>query len=274
MMRGAVVLLLVLALLGASTVALSLTAAPARAASPDASSRVTANITGPTVLAVSSNQRYLILAGGGPAIAPNGTEVGNLTYYAGVSAANLTGVTITPASAAILNGTPGNPLLEAGPNAQTVTINVEISSVYNTTNVSVNLTYTVQVVQPYIVSAVLVNDNSAIVESLPVLITLDGTQIGNVTVPAIQPYADYNFSFSYATLGLSSGYHTFLLSLPSQHGLVRFEGGSTSYSETVYVPGPAPDNTLWYVTGVVAFLGVLFILGSRLGARRRSPSKK
>jgi hypothetical protein len=247
----------------------------ARAAvDPAASTRVTGNITGPTVLAVGANQRYLIHGWGGPAIAPNGTKVGNLTYYASVSAGNLTGVQITPSSAALLNDSPGQPLLETGSTAQVITISVEITSVFNRTNQSINFTYAVNVVTPYVVAATLVNDNAAEVQAVPVLVYLDGTQIGNVTIASIQPYADYNLSYDYATLGLSTGYHTFTLTLASGHGLVRFAGGTTSYSQTVYVPGPAANNTVWYVVGAVAFFGVLFIFGARLGARRRSPSKK
>jgi hypothetical protein len=273
MNRRLLAVLLVLVLLPAATVGLSFTAGGARAATA-AASRLTGNVTGPTVLAIGANARYPIHAIGGPAIAPNGTQVGNLTYYASVTAGNLSGVTITPPTAAILNGTPGNPLLEAGNTAQTLTILVEVSSVLNSTNESINLTYTVQVVQPYVLSTEIVNNNDAIVSAFPLIIYLDGVQVGNVTVPAIQPHGDYNLTWDYATLGLSQGYHTFTISLLSEHGLVQFVGGTSSFSETVYVPGPPPDYTLWYLTGGIAFLGVLLIFGARLGARRRTPSKK
>jgi len=274
MNRAALAILLVVVLLPTAFVGLSLTASGTRAATPSSSGGLTANITGPTILSVGSNHRYPIHATGGPAVLPNGTLVGNLTYYASVSAPDLTGVTITPASAALLNGTPGQPLLEVGSIAQTLTINVLLSSVYNKSNASVNLTYTVHVVQPYVVAAEIVNLANVTVGSFPVLVALDGVQVGNVTVPSILPHADYNLSYNYATLGLGSGYHTFTLSLELAHGLVHFANGSTSYSETIYIPEAATDYTLWYVTGAVAFVGVLFILAARLGARRRSAPKK
>ncbi len=274
MSRPLLALLMVLVLLPGALLGLAVTAPAARAATASVAGGLTANITGPTLLSVGSNHRYQIHATGGPAVSPNGTLIGNLTYYAGVSAPDLTGVTITPTSAALLNGTPGQPLLEVGSIAQTLTIDVMVSSVYNRTNASVNLTYIVQVVTPYVVAAEIVNPGNITVGSFPVLVELDGTQVGNVTVPAINPHADYNLSYNYATLGLGSGYHTFTLSLELAHGLVHFAGGTTSYSETVYVPGPTTDYTLWYVTGAVAFIGVLFIFGARLGARRRTAPKK
>ncbi|MGP8071806.1 MAG: hypothetical protein ACLPZM_01575 [Thermoplasmata archaeon] len=274
MSRALLALLMVLVLLPSAIVGVSLVAPAVRAAPVPAGKGVTANITGPSVLATGSNHRYLIQATGGPAVLPNGTIVGNLTYYAAVSANDLTGVTITPTSAALLNNTPGQPLLEVGSVAQTITISVMVSSVLNQSNSSVNLTYTVQAVQPYVVAAEIVNAANVTVGGFPVLVDLDGTQIGNVSVPSIQPHAAYNLSYDYATLGLSVGYHTFTLSLVLAHGLLRFENGSSSYSETIYIPGPAPDYTLWYATGAVAFIGVLFIFGARLGARRRSAPKK
>ena len=145
---------------------------------------------------------------------------------------------------------------------------------HNCTNASVNLTYARAGRHPVRCCCGDRQPGNITVGSFPVLVELDGTQVGNVTVPAINPHADYNLSYNYATLGLGSGYHTFTLSLELAHGLVHFAGGTTSYSETVYVPGPTTDYTLWYVTGAVAFIGVLFIFGARLGARRRTAPKK
>jgi hypothetical protein len=280
--RAAFALVVVGLLLGASLAGVALLSPAAVGAGPavssgvhpDAASPLRGNITGPTVVALNSNERYLIQATGGPAVAANGSIIGNLTYYASVTGPNPTGVMITPQSAAILAGTPGRPLLEAGSIPQTLTITVELASVLNASNETLNLTYTVTVVQPYVVAAELVNPNNATVESFPVIIDLDGAKVGNVSVPDIQAHSTYNLTFDYAADNLSSGWHTFTIYLTEGHGLVRFANGSTSYSESFYLPGPQPDYTIWYVLGVVAFLGVLFIFGARVGARRRGPSRK
>ncbi len=273
LLAATIALVVVLAPLLGSALAARPAAAPLPLAA-DAAGSVRGNITGPSVLAIGASQRYLIQATGGPAVAANGSIVGNLTFYASVQAADLAGVQITPTSAAILAGAPGRPLLQAGSVPQTLTISVEIVSVYLTQNATVNFTYTVQVVQPYVVAAEIANPNNASVASFPVLVSLDGVSVGNATVPTMLPHTDYNLSFQYASTGLGSGWHTFTLYLGTSHGLVHFANGLSQYTVSFYVPAPPPSYTLWYVTGAVAFVGVLFIFGARLGARRRSPTRK
>jgi hypothetical protein len=239
-----------------------------------ASGSVHGNLTGPTVVGWKSNSAYSLHGTGGPAVLPNGTIVGNLTYYASVSGINTTGVSITPDSSGIVNG--GNNTLTLSVNnvSQTLTILVELSSVLNQSNESTNFTYTVQVVQPYVVATTLVNFGNTTVLTFPVQVRLDGVAIASVSVPTILAHQTYDFSYSYATLGLSSGSHTFTLELLDEHGLVRFANGSTFYSVSFYIPPPPPDYEVWYVFGAVAFLGALLILSARVGARRRRAAKK
>jgi hypothetical protein len=235
---------------------------------------VTGTVTGPTVLATDATGHYTITGTGGPAIAPNGTQVGNLTFYITLSAPDLTSISVTPAQAALGPGINGTPILTAGSVPETVTMTVMISSVYLHQNVSTNLTYSVTIVQPYVVTATLVNVAQTTVLGFPVAIDLDGQQVGTVQVASLTPGSEYNLSFKYATLGLASGDHTFSISLIAEHGLVVFKGGATQYSQTFYVTGPAPNYTLWYVVGVVAFLGVLFIFATRVAARRRGAVRR
>ncbi len=248
-------------------------ASPPALAAPT-STPVTGSVTGPTVLAFGVTGHYTITGTGGPAFASNGSLVGNLTYYITLAAPNLTGVSVTPTSAALSPTVNGTPFLTVGSFAETVTMTVMISSVYQHVNVSTNLTYSVRVVQPYVVSATIVNVSSTTVLSFLVTVDLDGAPVGSVTVPTITPGGEYNLSFHYATVGLSPGTHTFSISLASEHGLVVFAGGATSYSQSFYVTGPAPNYTLWYVVGIVAFVGVLFIFLTRAAARRRGALRR
>ena len=235
---------------------------------------VTGSVQGPKILAVHGSTRLTINATGGPAFAANGTQVGNLTYYASIAGSDLTGVSVLPATNAFVLGQPLTPLLDVGATPEVLTITFEISSVYQTENVSTNLTYTVTVVQPYVVSATIYNPGSTSVLGFTVDVELDGAVIGNVSVPSISPRGTYNLSFQYATLGLSAGAHTFTISLANENGLVTFAGGATMYSTTVYVRESAPNNTVWYVLGGVAFVGVLFIFATRVAARRRGGVRK
>ena len=242
-----------------------------RAADPSA---VTGSISGPTVLATHATATYTVNASGGPAIAPNGTKVGNLTAYFSVSAGNLSGLTVTPADIPVTPGQPVQATLALGGAAEVVTIGVMISSVFHTLNQSINLTYSVNAVTPYVVAATIVAGASSTVLSFPVELDLDGTAVGRLTVPSLTPGQSYNLSFKYATLGLSPGEHTFSITLASEHGLVTFANGATVYSSTFYVTGPATNYTLWYVAGIVTFFGVLFIFMTRVAARRRGASRK
>jgi hypothetical protein len=253
--------------------------APGRATNPSglapaASTPVTASIGGTHLLPANGHAGYFFNATGGPAYAANGSRVGNLTYYANIAAVNTTGVTLNPDQDSIFNGTAPVSTLTVGAVAETLTIHVMFSSIYQGANESVNLTYTVNVVLPYVVSATIEDVSSSDVLSFPVVVSLDGAPVGTVTVATLTPNTPFHLSFSYLTLGLSAGWHTFSISLASQHGLVAFAGGATTFSESIYIPGPAPDYTLWYVVGIVAFVGTIFILVTRVAARRRGANRK
>ena len=249
-------------------------ASPVRAATVPVVRAVSGNLTGPTILSTGGNATFSINASGGPAFNANGTKVGNFTYYASVATSNLSGVSISPTKGNLTGNKSVPAKLVVGPNAESVVITVMVSSVYQKHNQSTNLSATVSVVVPYVVRAEIINGPSATVLSFPVVIDLDSSPIGTVTVPTLTPGASYNLSFRYATLGLPSGDHTFSISLANEHGLVHFANGETSYSITVYVAPAATNYTAWYVAGAVAFFGVLFIFATRVAARRRGALRK
>ncbi len=268
----------VVALLAGIALGLGLGSAPVPAGPatirPAATAPVTGNVTGPSILATGGNGTFLINATGGPAYAANGTKVGNLSFYASVRATNLTGITITPAQSNFTSAEAIPVTLSVGSNALEVTISVMISSVYHKENQSINLTDSLYVVVPYVVSVEIINGASATVLTFPVVVDLDNSPIGTVKVPTLTPDQAYNLSFRYPTLGLSPGEHTFSISLANEHGLVRFANGLTTYSTSFYVSSAAPNYTLWYVVGAVAFFGVLFIFATRVAARRRGATRR
>lgn len=244
---------------------------PARGAT--ASSTVSGSIGGPQLLGENSHATYFVNGTGGPAIAPNGTLIGNLTYFASVHGPSTTGVLFTPAQNGIVNGAaPRATLTVTVP--ETLTIAVMVSSIYHGANASINFTYVVTVVQPYLVAATIVDTSTTSVLSFPVAIELDGSYVGNVTVPPLTSGQKYQLQFPYVTLGLSAGTHTFSISLENEHGLVTFANGATVYSQSIYVPGPATDYTVWYIAGAIAFFGAIFIFVTRVAARRRGATRR
>lgn len=251
--------------------AVGVLAPPVRAAS---TSPVTGSVTGPTIVSTSTSTKYEVFGFGGPAVAPNGTVVGKLSYFSSLAGPNLTGVSFSPARGNFTSNKSLPATLTVANASETLTISVMVSSVESGKNQSINFTYAVNVVRPYVVSATIVNTSSFAVSGFTVLVTLDGSVIGNVSVPSIAAGGKYQLSFDYATLGLSSGYHTFAISLAREHGLVTFANGLSTYSETVYISGPAPSYALWYVAGIVAFFGAVFIIVSRVAARRRGQARR
>lgn len=263
--RRAVLLVL---LLGLAVVGMLGGLGPARAT---AYPTLTANISGPTLIGTSQSATYHLTGGGGPGYAFNGTEIGTLSFsasVAGVGGANTSGVLLTPSAGVFVNGS-ANLSLTASNLTETLILSVEVTSHYQGTNATDNLTYSVVVIQPYTLTATLVNDSSYGTAPFNLTVELDGAAVGRIKVPGMLAGASSQISYSYVSNSLSPGWHTFSVSLAQQHGLILFANGESQYTASFYVPAPAPNDTLWYVTGVVAFVGAVFIWLSSVGARRR-----
>lgn len=234
---------------------------------------VTGNITGPTYVPIGGNGTFYINGSGGPAVV-GGSLVGQINWTAQVAGPDLVGVSVAPANGTISAlGTPGTTVLSGGNISQTVTIEVEIKSSLGSTHAYTNLTYTVNIRAPYIVRTILTAGATAVLP-FKVQVYLDGVRVGNVSVPTLVAYQAYQVVFRYANPGLPSGNHTFTLSVADEHGLVTFPGGRTSFSTTFYVASSPPNYSVWYVAGIVAFFGALFIFATRVAARRRGAGKR
>jgi len=236
---------------------------------------VVGNLTGPSLVATSSNGTFYLNASGGPAFV-GGKLTGTLTWTASLGGGNLTGSSVTPGNGTITNPTQGPVRLtvSAGRITEPLTLLVTVKSASSAANRTLNLTRAFQIVVPYVVRATLVAGPGAVVLPFTVAVALDGTIVGSVQVPELQPNQTYALAFRYPTSGLSSGYHTFSLSIAAPHGLVTFQNGLTAETTTFYVaPAPA-NNTVWYIAGIVAFFGVLFIYGTRVAARRRGSARR
>lgn len=274
----AVLVLAALVLLVASAVALGpgVAAASGVAAVPSQSSPVTpltGNLSGPNVVGVSTNDSYSINGTGGPAFL-NGEKVGNLTWYASVSGTNTSVITIVPTSGDLNGSTPGTVTLEMGALVQVITLTVELASTNHTTNDTFNMTQVIHIVQPYLLTLHLHVSSVAAIHEFNLTIDLDGVPVGRIHIPPLAAGTNTTAEFLYATLGLSPGTHTFTASLIAEHGLITFAGGATTMTVTFFVPGAPPSYTVWYVAGIVAFFGALFIIVTRVAARRRPVAKK
>jgi hypothetical protein len=268
----AVLALVVLALGAAGPAAAAATAAPFAAGSTPP---VTGAVTGPALVAAGGNATFFLNASGGPAEVA-GVLTGSISWNASLLGPNTTGTSVAPTSGTITNGTsqPVRLTVTAANVLETVRLSVKLTSTGSSANSTTNLSTSFRIVTPYVVWATLVAGPNAAVLPFNVTVALDGTVVGTVAVPGLAPNATYDLVYRYASPGLSSGYHTFTLSMADPHGLVTFASGLTVQSTTFYVSPPATSDTLWFVVGAVAFLGVLFIYATRVAARRQGSARR
>ena len=255
-------------------------AAPAaRAASPHPAivhptdgATVTGVITGPSSVGPTTRSVYHVTATGGPAIAANGTQVGTLSFTTSIVGVNTTGGAVNPPQGVFINGSTN--LTMIAPNAtEPLTLYVDITSSFGGHNSSTNLSYGISVLQPIVLGAGLKVVGPTSVKAFSLAVLLDGAVVGHVAVPSLTAGQNYPVTFSYLGQGLSPGWHTFTISLAEEHGLVAFSNGLESYSQSFYVAGPPPNNSIWYLTGLVAFAGAVVIWTTLFGARRRTKGK-
>ncbi|MCI4355542.1 MAG: hypothetical protein L3K18_00145 [Thermoplasmata archaeon] len=234
---------------------------------------LTGSIEGPVNVGQNGNATYTVNVSGGQAVASNGTQVGIYSYNASVAGPNTSSVLITPATGSIQGGT-AQLTLKVGNITEVLTISVLVTSSYAKQQSTTNLSYSVNVVVPYRFAATLVVGSGSTVSPFSLNVLLDGQSVGSVSVGTLASGTRFPFSFSYVNPNLSPGWHTFSVSLAQEHGLVSFVGGSESVSQSFYVAGPPPNDTVWYVAGVAAFVGVVFIFTTRVAAGRRTRPKK
>jgi hypothetical protein len=234
---------------------------------------LTGTISGPAYVGETQNATYTVNVSGGPAVAANGTQVGIFSYNASVTGANTTGITFGPSSGSIQNGTVRLGL-KASNISELLTLYVLVTSSTHGKNQSQNVSYSVNVVVPYRITATLVAGSGGSVSPFLLAVTLDGSTVGTISVGTLTPGAHTPIAFTYVNPNLSPGWHTFAISLAQEHGLVSFAGGGQSVTTSFYVTGPAPNNSIWIVTGIAAFVGVVFIYTTRVAAGRRGRAKK
>jgi hypothetical protein len=254
--------------------------APPGPLAPDSTARalpsygnLAATVLGPANVGLNGNATYTVNVTGGPAVAANGTQVGIYSYNASVSAGNTTNVLISPSSGSIINGTV-NLTFKGGNLSQQVTIYVAVTSSFAGANDTVNASYSVNVIVPYRFAATIVTGSGASLAGFNLTVFLDGAAVGQIIVGTLAANTHYPISFNYVDPNIAPGWHTFSVSLSEEHGLISFLGGAQSVSESFYVTGPAPNYEFDYAFGIVAFVGVAFILLLRAGGARRPRTKK
>ena len=228
---------------------------------------VTGAISGPSIVGEGLTAQYIVNGTGGPAFGQGGTAVGSIAFNATLSGNNVSGASIQPATGVLVNGQ--TTLQFRAPNAsEIIKLRVVLTSSASGQNATLSLNMSIRIVAPYVLSGTLQAGPTA-VSGFDMTVTVDGTPVGQVAVPAIAANGTYHFSFDYAPPSLSAGWHTIAVSVAPQHGLVTFTGGVEQLTLQFYVTSPPPDYALDVGVGIAAFAAAVFIWGSVVGARRR-----
>lgn len=229
---------------------------------------LTGHIAGPNTVGQGLKGSYTLTGTGGPAFGLNGTQVGTLSYEASVTGGNTTGLLLLPTAGVLSNGS-ATLTLTANNVSQSVVITVTLTSGYNGQNITTNISYSVNVVQPFTLRATIVVESALGTQPFDLTVLLDGTPVGAVSVPSLTGHATYPVVFSFVDQGLGAGTHTFSISLANQHGLVAFSNGASTFSQTFYVAGPPTNFTAWYLVAGGTLVAAIFIFLTASGARRR-----
>jgi len=237
------------------------------------SNPLTAHVTGPTILSVLGKGNFTVSASGGPSQLANGTMVGNYTYNATLSGGNTSGSSITPSTGTLTNGTATFALV-APNDTGTYTLTAEVISHPTTGKPAFyNATFTLNVVIPYVLSATISNPNSFTVTGAIIQVALDGSVVGLVNLPSIAANGTYSLAYNYTTTGLSSGWHTFTISIYGIQSLLKFSNDESALSISFYINPPPVNYEDYYLLGITLALLAIFISLLVVGGRRKRKDK-
>lgn len=186
-------------------------------------------------------------------------------YFAG---SNLTGISPTSTVHKFQAGQPDFSFNVTSPNlSQTLYVTVTSAAQYGSTHVKSSKTFQVDIVDPIVFHAVVLNTGVSTVQNLTVDFYLDNSAnpVGNVTVKSIAPNQADTVNFTYPlnpTKFLGNGEHT--LKVAANSPLITINGKLGSSTSNFYYGTPPNYNWIFYVAAVVVvFMGFLALSSGR-----------
>jgi len=127
--------------------------------------------------------------------------------------------------------------------AQDVTITVNITSYTSPQDyVKVTKQIYIQVVGPVIISAKVVNNGNMALVGVPITFYADGVQLYKTNI-SLEALSSKTVIYNWTQQDISNGEHLVTVELDPNNQFVRFEGGGTVFTQTVYVGGINYSNT-------------------------------
>ena len=194
----------------------------------------------------------------------------NYSMTAYIAGENLTGLSPTSTIHNFQANKPDFSFNVTSPNiSQTLYISITSGAQYGSSSVKTTHTFQVNIVNPIVFHAVVLNTGVSTVRNLTVDFYLDSSTnpVGNVTVKSIAPNQAMTVNFTYPlnpVKYLGNGEHT--LKVTSTSPLITINGQQGSSISNFYYGTPPNYNWIFYVAAIV----VVFMVFLALSAGRRT----
>lgn len=234
------------------------------------SNPITISLDGPTRIGLEEKHAYKVQIAGGP-------EGNNTTYsWTGtLSGKNSAEATLTPNTGGPLKSGTFYFNLTSPKNSGdlTITINAQANNVAGG-NGSKSKEFTIEVVNPIILTATVKNIGNATANNVPVMFFLnddptDSLLIYNTTVTLV-PNATMDIKYNWTSYDIGPGKHTIMIQVDPNSTLVTFANGNKTMEQDIFYNVKGYDQYNVWLWGLIVALVVLVFLVWR----RPNPKKK
>ena len=219
------------------------------------------SIDGPIVMGKGETRMYRVDVAGGPS---EGKV--NYTYTASILGTTTSDAYVLPAEGDF-NGTFFLNVTAKG-EIPRILLWVNVTSSYGGEEERIIKEYGIEIVDPVVIAASVVNNGNIAVRGVPLTVFADGKSIYSTTV-SLDPGASTTIRYNWTDPSISSGEHVIKLVLDPDQEFITFIGGGTVYTSTIWVG--EEDWGIWNILFVVLaiFLAFLAYTFYRRPSRRR-----
>ncbi|NYT11704.1 MAG: hypothetical protein GKC03_04030 [Methanomassiliicoccales archaeon] len=207
------------------------------------------SIDGPIVMGKGETKMYRVDVAGGPS-----EGKGNYTYTA-----SILGTTGADAHVLPSDGTSSGTFflnVTAKGEVPRIVLWVNVTSFFGIEEERMVKEYGIEVMDPIVISANVVNNGNISVRGVPLTVFADGKSIYSTTV-SLDPGASTTIRYNWTDPSVSSGEHVIKLMLDPDQEFITFIGGGTVYTSTIWVG--EQDWGLWNILFVVLAIFLAFM---------------
>lgn len=207
------------------------------------------SIDGPIVMGKGETKMYRVDVAGGPS-----EGKGNYTYTTSILGTTGGDAYVLPTDG-ISNGTFFLNVTAKG-EAPRIVLWVNVTSSFGVEEERMVKEYGIEVVDPIVIAANVVNNGNISVNGVPLTVFADGKSIYSTTV-SLDPGASTTVRYNWTDPTVSSGEHVIKLMLDPDQEFVTFIGGGTVYTSTIWVG--EQDWGLWNILFIVLAIFLAFM---------------